>query len=55
MKLRLEILILQWIYNIKEKKSSHHIISYTAFGQTNKSFNPLNDVPISTPERAKSL
>ena len=29
------------------------IISYTAFGQTSKSFNPLNDIPISTPEQAR--
>lgn len=29
------------------------IISYTAFGQTSASFNPLNDVPISTPEQAR--
>ncbi|WP_286827926.1 amidohydrolase family protein, partial [Maribacter sp. UBA4516] len=29
------------------------IISYTAFGQTSKAFNPLNDVPISTPAQAR--
>ncbi len=29
------------------------IISYTAFGQTSKSFNPLNDIPISTAEQAR--
>ena len=29
------------------------IISYTAFGQTSKSFNPLNDIPISTSEQAR--
>lgn len=29
------------------------IISYTAFGQKSTSFNPLNDIPISTPEQAR--
>ncbi|TVZ57135.1 amidohydrolase family protein [Lutibacter sp. Hel_I_33_5] len=29
------------------------IFNYTGFGQTSKSFNPLNDIPISTPEQAR--
>jgi imidazolonepropionase-like amidohydrolase len=30
------------------------IIAYTGFGQTSASFNPLNDIPISTPEQART-
>jgi imidazolonepropionase-like amidohydrolase len=29
------------------------IMAYTGFGQTSGSFNPLNDIPISTPEQAR--
>ncbi|MCF6222782.1 MAG: amidohydrolase family protein [Flavobacteriaceae bacterium] len=29
------------------------IVSYTAFGQTGEGFNPLNDLPITTPEMAR--
>ena len=44
--------------DLKQKSQKNEIIapriiSYTAFGQTSKSFNPLNDIPISTPEQAR--
>lgn len=29
------------------------ILAYTGFGQTGKNFNPLNDIPITTPEQAR--
>ena len=37
----------------KNEITAPRIISYTAFGQTSKSFNPLNDIPISTTEQAR--
>ena len=44
--------------DLKKKSERNEIIAprimaYTAFGQTSKSFNPLNDIPISTPEQAR--
>lgn len=44
--------------DLKRKSASNEIIAprimaYTAFGQTSESFNPLNDIPISTPEQAR--
>lgn len=44
--------------DLKRKSEKNQIIAprimaYTGFGQTSKSFNPLNDIPISTPEQAR--
>ncbi|MDC6352112.1 amidohydrolase family protein [Zeaxanthinibacter sp. PT1] len=44
--------------DLKRKSSKNEIIAprivvYTGFGQTSASFNPLNDIPISTPEQAR--
>ncbi|WP_273566354.1 amidohydrolase family protein [Maribacter halichondriae] len=44
--------------DLKRKSEKNEIIApriyaYTAFGQTSESFNPLNDLPISTPEQAR--
>ena len=44
--------------DLKRKSEQNEIIAprimaYTGFGQTSKSFNPLNDIPISTPEQAR--
>lgn len=44
--------------DLKRKSANNEIIAprifaYTGFGQTSESFNPLNDVPISTPEQAR--
>ncbi len=44
--------------DLKRKSAANEIIAprimaYTAFGQTSESFNPLNDIPISTPEQAR--
>lgn len=44
--------------DLKRKSAANKIIAprimaYTAFGQTSESFNPLNDIPISTPEQAR--
>jgi imidazolonepropionase-like amidohydrolase len=44
--------------NLKEKSERNEIIAprimaYTAFGQTSATFNPLNDIPVSTPEQAR--
>jgi imidazolonepropionase-like amidohydrolase len=44
--------------NLKEKSERNEIIAprimaYTAFGQTSATFNPLNDIPVSTPELAR--
>ncbi|MFT5216417.1 MAG: imidazolonepropionase-like amidohydrolase [Glaciecola sp.] len=43
---------------LKRKSNAHEIVAprifgYTGFGQSNSSFNPLNDAPISTPELAR--
>ncbi|MFT5737106.1 MAG: imidazolonepropionase-like amidohydrolase, partial [Maribacter sp.] len=44
--------------DLKRKSAKNEIIapriqSYTGFGQTSKTFNPLNDIPISTTEQAR--
>jgi len=44
--------------DLKRKSNAHEIVAprifgYTGFGQSNKTFNPLNDTPISTPELAR--
>lgn len=44
--------------NLKELSAQNKIVaprifSYTSFGQTSESFNPLKDAPISTPEMAR--
>ncbi len=44
--------------DLKRKSAKNEIVApriyaYTAFGQTSKEFNPLNDIPISTPEQAR--
>ena len=44
--------------DLKRKSNAHDIVAprifgYTGFGQSNSTFNPLNDVPISTPELAR--
>ncbi len=44
--------------DLKRKSAKNEIIAprimaYTGFGQTSKSFNPLNDIPISTPDQAR--
>lgn len=44
--------------DLKRKSEKNEIIAprilaYTGFGQTSKSFNPLHDIPISTPEQAR--
>lgn len=37
----------------QNKITAPRIVSYTGFGQVSKSFNPLNDQPINTPEKAR--
>lgn len=37
----------------QNKITAPRIISYTGFGQISESFNPLNDQPINTPEKAR--
>jgi len=49
---------IDWTLDLKRKSERNQIIAprifaYTGFGQTTKSFNPLNDAPISTPEMAR--
>ena len=49
---------IDWTLNLKRLSEQHKIVApriftYTAFGQTSKSFNPLNDAPITTPEMAR--
>lgn len=44
--------------DLKRKSAKNEIVAprimaYTGFGQTSATFNPLNDVPISTPEQAR--
>ncbi|QCX00730.1 amidohydrolase family protein [Aggregatimonas sangjinii] len=44
--------------DLKRKSAKNEIVApriyaYTAFGQTSESFNPLNDIPISTPAQAR--
>lgn len=48
-----------WSLDLKLKSSKNEIVaprifSYTAFGQTSAKFNALNDIPISTPEQART-
>ena len=48
-----------WAVNLKKLSAENkivapRIIAYTSFGQTGKNFNPLNDLPISTPEMART-
>ncbi len=45
--------------DLKRKSAKNEIVApriyaYTGFGQTSKTFNPLNDIPISTPEQARA-
>lgn len=49
---------IDWTLDLKQKSEKNEIIAprifaYTGFGQTTKDFNPLNDIPISTPEQAR--
>ncbi|WP_133644855.1 amidohydrolase family protein [Zeaxanthinibacter enoshimensis] len=39
--------------SVKNEIIAPRVIVYTGFGQTSASFNPLNDIPISTPEQAR--
>lgn len=44
--------------DLKRKSAKNEIVAprifaYTGFGQTSETFNPLNDIPISTPEQAR--
>jgi len=44
--------------DLKRKSANNEIIApriyaYTGFGQSSETFNPLNDIPISTPEQAR--
>ncbi len=48
-----------WSLELKRKSAANEIVaprifSYTGFGQTSENFNPLNDIPISTPEQARA-
>ena len=49
---------IDWTLDLKRRSAENSIIAprifaYTGFGQTSASFNPLDDVPISTPELAR--
>ena len=49
---------IDWTLDLKKKSEKNKIVAprlfaYTGFGQTTKTFNPLNDTPISTPEAAR--
>lgn len=49
---------IDWTLNLKKLSDDHkiiapRIIAYTSFGQSSKDFNPLNDVPMTTPELAR--
>lgn len=49
---------IDWTIDLKRKSEENAIVAprifaYTGFGQTTKNFNPLNDIPISTPEAAR--
>lgn len=49
---------IEFALDLKRKSEKNEIIAprilaYTGFGQTSKTFNPLNDIPISTPEQAR--
>ena len=48
-----------WAVNLKNLSAKNKIVAprifaYTSFGQKGKDFNPLNDLPISTPEMART-
>ena len=48
-----------WAVNLKKLSAENKIVAprifaYTSFGQKSKDFNPLNDLPISTPEMART-
>ena len=48
-----------WAVNLKKLSAENKIVAprifaYTSFGQKSKGFNPLNDLPISTPEMART-
>ena len=47
-----------WTLDLKRRSEKNEIVAprifaYTGFGQTTDNFNPLNDLPISTPEQAR--
>ncbi|WP_411894701.1 amidohydrolase family protein [Winogradskyella sp. A2] len=49
---------IDWTLDLKRKSEKNEIVAprifaYTGFGQTTKDFNPLNDVPITTPDEAR--
>ncbi|WP_435578015.1 amidohydrolase family protein [Gilvibacter sp.] len=49
---------IDWALDLKKRSAANSIIAprifaYTGFGQTSSSFNPLDDVPITTPELAR--
>ncbi|WP_420379635.1 amidohydrolase family protein [Gilvibacter sp.] len=49
---------IDWTLDLKKRSAANsitapRIFAYTGFGQTSSSFNPLDDVPISTPELAR--
>nr|WP_245871646.1 amidohydrolase family protein [Sediminicola luteus] len=48
-----------WSLDLKRKSAKNQIVaprlfSYTVFGQTSEGLNPLNDIPITTPEQART-
>ncbi|MFT5102968.1 MAG: hypothetical protein ACI86C_000618 [Candidatus Latescibacterota bacterium] len=50
---------IDYTLDLKKRSANNEIIAprimaYTGFGQTSKSFNPLNDAPITTPEMART-
>jgi hypothetical protein len=50
---------IDWTLDLKRRSAENSIVAprifaYTGFGQTTKTFNPLNDTPISTPEAARA-
>ncbi|WP_115462548.1 amidohydrolase family protein [Winogradskyella aurantiaca] len=49
---------IDWTLDLKRRSEKNEIVAprifaYTGFGQTTDKFNPLNDIPISTPEQAR--
>ena len=49
----------EWAVNLKKLSAENKIVAprifaYTSFGQKSKGFNPLNDLPITTPEMARN-
>ncbi|MEA1785013.1 amidohydrolase family protein [Arenibacter sp. GZD96] len=50
---------IDWSLDLKRKSAKNEIVApriytFTSFGQTSERFNPLNDIPISTPEQARA-